>query len=277
MLEIREAHAGTRPGWKGEGRGSKETATSTMVLQGRVLVVDDGPENRRLLQIILGKLGLEVESAENGVDACQMAEQSLAAGQPFSLILMDMQMPELDGYEATRRLRRQGWSRPIVAVTAYALPGDREKCLDAGCDEYLPKPVDRRKLVETVGDCLGQPAAGRFLAHGGPASIPVPRDLLDDPRINPADRERIASRFLDSLPSRVARIEHALQTQDRDQLVAETHAVGHTAGLLGFAQLSEHARELEREARSNAAFHTLRTAAEPMLRSVLMVGQDHFG
>jgi CheY-like chemotaxis protein len=239
-----------------------------------VLVVDDGPENRHLLRIILGKLGLEVESAENGADACRLAEQSLAAGRPFSVILMDMQMPELDGYEATRRLRRQGWSRPIVAVTAFALPGDREKCLDAGCDEYLPKPVDRRRLVETVGDCLGQLPTDRALPHSGRASIPVPRDLRDDPRVNPADRERITNRFLDSLPGRVARIQQALQAHDRVQLVAEIHAVGHAASLLGFAQLSEHARELERQARSDAAFNTLRIAAEPMFRSVLMAGQE---
>jgi CheY-like chemotaxis protein len=275
MPEIQEAHIDAKSCGRGvERRGIREPAAPAVAFEGRVLIVDDGPENRHLLRIILGRLGLEVEAAENGVDACRMAEQSLAAGRPFSLILMDMQMPDLDGYDATRWLRRQGWSRPIVAVTAYALPGDREKCLAAGCDDYLPKPVDRRRLVETLGEYLGQSPPDRPPLRTGPTPLPPQRCLLDDPRINPADRERITNRFLDSLPGRVKRIQQALVAKDRDLLVAEVRAVGRAAALLGFAQLSEHARELERQARSNAAFHSLHAAAAPMLQSVLLAGHD---
>ncbi|GAB6187213.1 ATP-binding protein [Thermopirellula anaerolimosa] len=120
------------------------------VPRGRILLVEDSPENRRLIGRFLHLAGWEPETAENGLEGWQAAIQSLNEGRPFDLILMDMQMPVMDGYEACARLRQAGWRGPIVAVTAHALPEDREKCLQAGCDDYLTKPIRRDVLVETV-------------------------------------------------------------------------------------------------------------------------------
>jgi CheY-like chemotaxis protein len=272
MPTFREASTGMMPYSRGENRNSSEPCTTSGALQGRVLVVDDGPENRQLLRIILGKVGLDVESANNGLDACCMAEKSLAAGRPFNLIVMDMQMPELDGYEATRRLRREGWDRPIVALTAYAMAGDREKCLAAGCDEYLAKPVDRRRLLQTVGDCLGQPLADH---KGPPPPNSTPRSLLDDPRISRSERARITHRFLSTLTGRVSRIRQALREEDRDLLIAEVHSLAGTAGLMGFSKLSERARDLERQARDDGPFPDLCTAVAPLLQLACDAEQDH--
>ncbi len=121
----------------------------------RLLLAEDGPDNQRLLGLILRKAGAEVEFAENGRIALERALKALEDGQHFDVILMDMQMPLLDGYEATRALREANYDWPIVALTAHAMPSDREKCYEAGCDDFLTKPVDKRLLIGTVFQYMG--------------------------------------------------------------------------------------------------------------------------
>ena len=117
--------------------------------QGRILVVNDGDANRRLISLILTRAGCDVEQATNGQEAIEMADRS-----QFDLILMDMQMPVLDGYSATKLLREQGFKQPIIALTANAMQGDEEKCLSAGCSGFLTKPVNMDRLLESVHDAL---------------------------------------------------------------------------------------------------------------------------
>jgi CheY-like chemotaxis protein len=116
----------------------------------RVLLAEDGPDNRRLIALFLRKANAEVTTAENGQVAVELAAAAMREGRPFDVILMDMQMPLVDGYEATRRLRVQGYRGPIVALTAHAMFDDRQKCLAAGCDDYVTKPVDRDGLLAAV-------------------------------------------------------------------------------------------------------------------------------
>jgi Amt family ammonium transporter len=127
---------------------------------GRILVVEDGEDNRRLIAFTLKKSGFEVSHAENGSAGVEIALAARDAGQPFDLILMDMQMPVMDGYEATRRLRESGEGAPIVALTAHAMKGNRERCLEAGCDDFATKPISRRQLVTTVLNHLSKQEAG---------------------------------------------------------------------------------------------------------------------
>jgi Amt family ammonium transporter len=117
---------------------------------GRILLVEDGEDNRKLISITLRKSGLEVECAENGAVGVEAALRALRDGDPFDVILMDMQMPVLDGYGATAKLRESGYDRPIVALTAHAMRGDREKCIAAGCDDFATKPINRKELMTTL-------------------------------------------------------------------------------------------------------------------------------
>jgi len=117
---------------------------------GRILMVEDGPDNQRVIRHVLQRAGYEVTIADNGEIGVQAALDALEAGTPFGVILMDVQMPVLDGYEATRRLRERGYTRPIIALTAHALPSERQRCLDAGCDAFATKPIERVALLETI-------------------------------------------------------------------------------------------------------------------------------
>ena len=123
---------------------------SIQLSRSRVLLAEDGVDNRRLISHILRKAGLEVAVAENSRLAVEAVRSASDAGEPFDLVLMDMQMPELNGYDATRALRTEGYVVPIIALTAHALSGDREACLRAGCNDYVAKPVDRPALLAMI-------------------------------------------------------------------------------------------------------------------------------
>jgi signal transduction histidine kinase/CheY-like chemotaxis protein len=110
-----------------------------------ILVVDDMETNRRLVSMFLTRAGANVASAENGAIAVEAVEKG-----DFTIVLMDMQMPVMDGYTATTLLRQKGYERPIIALTAHAMRGDREKCEMAGCSGYVPKPINMDELIATV-------------------------------------------------------------------------------------------------------------------------------
>ncbi len=144
----------------GDSAGSAPLAGCT------VLLAEDGPDNQKIIRHFLERAGARVIVVENG----RAALDTLAdLGSAVDVVLMDMQMPEMDGYEATATLRRRGHRGPIIALTAHAMSTDRQRCLQAGCDEYLTKPVDRKRLIETVG---------RFRAA---ASAPAPTQAAPTP------------------------------------------------------------------------------------------------
>jgi signal transduction histidine kinase/CheY-like chemotaxis protein len=118
----------------------------------RVLVVEDGEDNRKLIEHYLTRAGHEPVFAAHGQDALDLLDHD----DRFDLIIMDMQMPVLDGYVATPELRTRGCTIPIIALTAHAMEHDRQRCLDVGCDEYLSKPIDRQALLRTINTFLAR-------------------------------------------------------------------------------------------------------------------------
>ena len=130
-----------------------ESPAGSRLLEGaRVLLAEDGPDNQRVISFVLKKAGAELEIAENGELACQAASAAVLAGKPFHVILMDMQMPVLDGYAATEKLRDSGYDFPIVALTASNMKSDQQRCLQAGCNSHQPKPIDRQGLIECIAE-----------------------------------------------------------------------------------------------------------------------------
>ncbi len=126
----------------------------------RILVVDDGATNRNLLSLVLGRAGAEVVQAENGQIAVELVNS-----ENFDIVLMDMQMPVMDGYAAATMLRKQGHTLPIFALTAHAMAGDEEKCLAAGCSGFCTKPIDIDKLLKQIAEALGVDTTADTTAH----------------------------------------------------------------------------------------------------------------
>ena len=215
-------------------------------LHGRVLLVEDMPEIARLIRSILAKSQVDLDLAENGLAACEMAIASRAAGRPYHLILMDIRMPVVNGYEATRRLRAQGWDGPIVAVTAHSMRGDREKCLEAGFNDYLPKPISQAAFFGILERYLGAPDA----ATGETSADPKPAGgegaglfggLLDD-----AAARELVDEYARELAIKAEAIEKAFLAGDAALLAKLTHEIKGSAGMYGFPRISEKALSLNR-------------------------------
>jgi len=229
-------------------------------LRGRILLVEDGADNQRLLRMQLGDAGASVTSALNGQIAVD-----LATTQTFDLILMDMQMPIMDGYAATKELRRRGLAIPIIALTAYAMSEDREKCLAAGCSGYLSKPVDENKLLKTVHEHLvrDQPPLPNDSAEAGIAGSPalagdaysLNRIIASDPvkcsspiKSSHAGDSRIAAiipEFVRGLPGTVRTMIDLLDQNNLPALQTIAHQLLGTCGGYGFAPVSQPARMVE--------------------------------
>ena len=115
----------------------------------RVLLAEDGPDDQKFISYVIKKAGADVTIVGNGQLAVDVALQAIEAGLPFHVILMDMQMPVLDGYGAVVLLRTKGYRHPIIALTAHLRSGDHDNCVAAGCDDYAPKPINKASLIST--------------------------------------------------------------------------------------------------------------------------------
>jgi CheY-like chemotaxis protein/HPt (histidine-containing phosphotransfer) domain-containing protein len=204
-------------------------------LGGRVLLAEDNRDNRLLITIYIEKAGAQVEYAENGEQA---VERALAAD--YHLILMDMQMPVMDGVEATKWLRRAGYRGPIVALTANAMQEDRERCIESGCDAFLSKPIDTGPFYDILA---------RYLPEH--AEQPAGGTQSDVPEIDP-DLMELAVDFVDGLPERLEAMHTTCERMDWRELASLAHQLKGIAGSFGFPDITTRAASLEKVVKDQA-------------------------
>lgn len=225
----------------------KATAAYAIELRGRILLAEDGEDNQRLISHHLRKAGAEVVIAEHGRRALELIGAAEATGRPFGLLVSDMQMPEMDGYTLARTLRAQDNAIPIIALTAHAMADDRQKCLDAGCNDYASKPIDRGALIATCARWM-QPTPDVDDASETLDLFPqavLYSELRDDP-----DVAELVDEFVAGLPAKVTRLETAFNTGHLPELGRLAHQLKGAAGGYGFPSISEAARHVEQFARA---------------------------
>jgi two-component system, sensor histidine kinase len=222
----------------------------------RILLVEDGHTNRKLIGLVLRRAGAEVTMAENGRIGADLAMKT-----PFDLILMDMQMPVMDGYTASTLLRQYGVTVPILALTAHAMKGDQDKCLAAGCSGYVAKPIDADLLVRTIAGVLAGTAGTSQPCRAGSASRePDANDVFrgrtgqSPPGANaifsalPTEDEdfrEIVEEFIERLQSQLAAMQQAVDAQDFSALARLAHWLKGAGGTAGFPAFTKPARHLE--------------------------------
>jgi len=262
---IAAAFAGTAP--RAEEAGMEPTTTAKSNSHNRgllVLVAEDNEINRTVIQALLGKLGLQTAVAHNGREAVEMA-----AGHAYDAIFMDCLMPDTDGFQATREIRRgeNGHHVPIIAMTALSMPGDPERCLAAGMDDYLSKPIRTAALDEAVERWLpagaGADNAGSS-GNGAPASTSGGRTpveaVLDQATIEqlketltPEMRTELLDTFDEQQVQCVADIAAAVKRDDRDEVRRVAHLLKGSSASLGAMRLRHCSERLEHVGRSQDA------------------------
>jgi CheY-like chemotaxis protein/HPt (histidine-containing phosphotransfer) domain-containing protein len=234
---------------------ASKTLAETMPL--RILVVDDNTINQRVAVRILQQLGYQPEVAGNGREALDALD-----GKPFDFILMDVMMPEIDGLEATRLLRKRQTNPAyrnyqariiVVAVTAHAMQGDREKCLAAGMDDYLSKPVrpkDVREMIERWGGKVVAPVSPLAPPELPPApveAITVDMErLLDLTDGSPDSLRELVEMFLKQTNKQFEQMRSAIGANEGDALRRLAHSCAGASATLGMTQMVPRLRELEK-------------------------------
>ncbi len=218
--------------------------TEPAKLTGDILLAEDLPDNQKLISIFIRNLGARVTIAENGKKAVEAA-----LNNKFDLILMDMQMPVMDGIEAVKYLRSHNYTGAIIALTANAMKEDRERCMQAGCDEFLTKPIERTTFNETLTRYLQDNTASNE------ADDVIVPDINDDFGMLDITRS-----FVQRLPDKQASINEAFENRDWATLGRLVHDLKGSGGGLGYPAVTEACRDIESKLRNKTMHDASRHA-----------------
>ncbi|MEN6557213.1 MAG: PAS domain S-box protein [Thermoguttaceae bacterium] len=226
-----------------------------------ILLAEDGFDNRELIQTVLRKAGADVWTAENGRLAVELARQ-----ESFDLILMDMNMPVMDGYEATRLLRSEGYKKPIFALTANAMTNDYEQCLAAGCDQYLAKPVSRAQLIDAIVTRVHRTGADM------PAETPTApsEERIISQFAEDSEIAEILPGFVGRLAGQLDAMRQSLASGQHDELRRLAHKLKGAGGSYGYPSLTEACAALEQA----ASAQTGETAALDVVAATIQAVQN---
>ena len=221
----------------------------------RILVVEDNVTNQKVALAILSKLGHQAVAVGSGLQAIETLQRA-----DYDLVLMDCEMPNLDGYETSRRIRSHTSGTrnpeiPVVALTAHALQGDREKCLAAGMNDYLSKPIDRKQLGETVAKCLrvfnGNAAETRAGVDGESVSgIFDVRELLERLSDDEALVREIVAGFVSDAPGQLRKLKEQIEGREGTQTYRQAHTLAGAAGTVSASAMLTLCRQIQRAARN---------------------------
>jgi two-component system, sensor histidine kinase len=218
---------------------------------GRVLVVEDGETNRKLIRIMLQRHGLEITEATNGIDGVR-----LALSGDFDVVLMDMQMPLLDGYSAASQIRAGGSRVPIIALTAHAMSGDEEKCLAAGCSSYLTKPIDESRLLRKLEEYLESSVNVAAATHATTSASAIDANdswIHSSLPIHDHVFRQIVREFVTKLESRLSEMRGLFEQAEWSDLASAAHWLKGSGGTAGFNDLTAPSARLERAAKDGNA------------------------
>jgi CheY-like chemotaxis protein/HPt (histidine-containing phosphotransfer) domain-containing protein len=253
---------------------SEEEKNVQFKMTGRILLAEDGYDNQQLISLHLRSTGLEVVVADDGAQAVQRL-----CAEPFNLVLMDMQMPVLDGYGAASQLRAKGFTLPIIALTAHAMSGDREKCLSAGCTDYLTKPIDRDVLLRTVCQYLKRsevagasvPKKQDSSASPGPAPAAKGAPIVPVPSSNSPDMLAIIEGFISRLPSRVDSLRKLLDSQSLEELRRVVHQLKGAGSGYGLPQVTEYAARAEQCIKNGGTLEKVKRDVDELVQLIRRV------